>query len=96
MRDRISRVFVFVPQVPSAYPRYEYTKHVSVSSMHSFTLFQFSMLVILFTLTPIFPLCSRAKSNGRGADMAAGSATACPCAFSARGCSAGLHGGALT
>jgi len=45
------RLFLFGIWVPSAYPKYEYTKHVKVSTMHSFTAFQVAMLVILFTLT---------------------------------------------
>merc|ERR1740138_1297988 len=47
------RLFLFAIWVPSAYPKYEYTKHVSVWSMHSFTAFQFAMLVILFVMTRI-------------------------------------------
>jgi len=39
--------------VPSAYPRYDYIKHVSFSALHSFTIFQFAMLAILFTLTRV-------------------------------------------
>ena len=47
------RLFLFGIWVPSAYPKYEYTKHVSTWAMHSFTLFQLAMFAILFTLTRI-------------------------------------------
>ena len=47
------RLFLFGIWVPSAYPKYEYTKHVSTWAMHSFTLFQLAMFIILFTLTRI-------------------------------------------
>ena len=36
------RLFLFGIWVTSAYPKYEYTKHVSMRTMHSFTLFQVS------------------------------------------------------
>jgi len=47
------RLFLWANWVPSTYPKYEYIKHVSVRSLHSFTAFQFAMLVILFTLTRV-------------------------------------------
>merc|ERR1719502_547368 len=46
------RLFLLGIWVPSAYPKYEYISQVSSRwAMHSFTLFQASMLAILFTLT---------------------------------------------
>lgn len=45
------RLFLLGIWVPSNYPKYEYIKHVGFSTLHSFTIFQASMLVVLFTLT---------------------------------------------
>jgi len=47
------RLFLFGIWVPSAYPKYEYTKKVSMKSMHYFTLFQLLNFAILFALTRI-------------------------------------------
>lgn len=48
--DRLHLLSIWVPK---SYPKYEYTKHVSFWSLHSFTVFQFSMLAILFVLTRV-------------------------------------------
>eukprot|EP00277_Geminigera_cryophila_P043517 CAMPEP_0173070030 /NCGR_PEP_ID=MMETSP1102-20130122/8372_1 /TAXON_ID=49646 /ORGANISM="Geminigera sp., Strain Caron Lab Isolate" /LENGTH=713 /DNA_ID=CAMNT_0013938217 /DNA_START=39 /DNA_END=2181 /DNA_ORIENTATION=+ len=51
--ELFDRLHLLAIWVPKAYPKYEYTKHVSFWSLHSFTLFQFSMLVVLFVLTRV-------------------------------------------
>ena len=47
------RLFLFAIWVPKAYPKYEYTKHVSVKTMHWFTIFQLANFAVLFALTRI-------------------------------------------
>jgi len=47
------RLFLFGIWVPSAYPKYEYIKNVSMKTMHHFTIFQLVNFAILFALTRI-------------------------------------------